>query len=377
MLLRLVVSALAAAAFSVAPAGVHAASGEQPEPEYRLIVIDGFDEGHSAAFGLNDHGVAVGRGANGTQGWQAFIWEPGRGSRVLEARDGSSVATAINNNGDAVGYIQTNENGMEPLQWTRTGETIPLGARNGPAHAKAISDGGYITGVHYGNGGTRTAFLYQIDGPFSMETLTSMPEDCAVATAAAVNAHGVVAGAVHALATSKAAIWTGGQHQVIAAEHWLNSEATAINDEGVVAGWYETRPNHPQAFLWRPDSGVLEVEASGGSSVQLFSINDRGQGAGAEADSRNMRRAIVWDEERGSRDLNGLVELPGDGWRLTEARAINNRGWIAGTADVLGVSRAFVLQPIQETHERTTPPAVARAGSDAMPSAALAQGGIW
>jgi hypothetical protein len=43
-------------------------------------------------------------------------------------------------------------------------------------------------------------------------------------------------------------------------------------------------------------------------------------------------------------DLN--VVLPaGSGWTLTEARAINARGQIAGSGALNGVSRGFVLTP--------------------------------
>jgi len=43
-------------------------------------------------------------------------------------------------------------------------------------------------------------------------------------------------------------------------------------------------------------------------------------------------------------DLNSL--LPADsGWHLIEARGINNRGMIVGTATINGEVRAFLLVP--------------------------------
>jgi hypothetical protein len=43
-------------------------------------------------------------------------------------------------------------------------------------------------------------------------------------------------------------------------------------------------------------------------------------------------------------DLNAVLPS-GSGWTLTEARAINARGQIAGTGTLNGISRGFVLTP--------------------------------
>ena len=76
-----------------------------------------------------------------------------------------------------------------------------------------------------------------------------------------------------------------------------------------------------------------------------YDVDGAGEAVGAAApapDAPNAR-ALLW---RGGRtvDLNGLLPL-NSGWVLEEARAINNRGQIAGTGLFHGAPRAFLLTP--------------------------------
>jgi len=143
-----------------------------------------------------------------------------------------------------------------------------------------------------------------------------------------------------------------------------NSWGRDINNDNQVVGESDTDPdesggyNLTRAFLWQngtmTDLGAL---AEDGFSAAL-AINDDGVIVGWAGNEDNQRRAFIYDDGE-MRDLNDLICLQTEegvtfvpGITLTEARDINEDGWIVGWGDVRSsssASRGFLLIPIDPT----------------------------
>jgi probable HAF family extracellular repeat protein len=131
-----------------------------------------------------------------------------------------------------------------------------------------------------------------------------------------------------------------------------NSCAYGISDSGLIVGEAETSaPSIDHAFLVIDgrmcDLGVLDDHPRRGTGTRPESsargVNNLGEVVG-EAWTLLGRRAFFWSRERGMRDLNALIPI-GCGWTLQQARAINDRGQIAGWGMHGGDTRAFLLTP--------------------------------
>jgi len=106
-----------------------------------------------------------------------------------------------------------------------------------------------------------------------------------------------------------------------------NSEATAVNADGWVVGQSDVTQGF-DAFLWTPDHGMADLGTLGGGFSSALDVNDRGQVVGwsGTADS-GVRRGFVWTAAA------GMVELPPlPGYASSEARFVNNRGYIVGVS---------------------------------------------
>ena len=106
-----------------------------------------------------------------------------------------------------------------------------------------------------------------------------------------------------------------------------NSEATAINNAGQVAGFSYTTLGNARATIW--DRGILtELRSSNGGPSQAYAINNAGQIAGAvnvASPLGNDWRATVWN---GSASLGTLSASEGP------AFGINDTGLVTGSHGV-------------------------------------------
>jgi probable HAF family extracellular repeat protein len=143
----------------------------------------------------------------------------------------------------------------------------------------------------------------------------------------------------------EAFIWQDGAFRTL--DHlpgYTSSTAVAINETGLVVGWSgDVTGSVSRAALW---SGARVTElATLGSDInsQALDVNDRGQVVGWSSNAAGETRAVFWQDSV-VMDLNSLLPA-GSGWQLIEARGINNRGMVVGTARINGELRAFVLIP--------------------------------
>jgi probable HAF family extracellular repeat protein len=104
--------------------------------------------------------------------------------------------------------------------------------------------------------------------------------------------------------------------------------ANAINNRGDVVGSRTDSTGRTRAFLWYrgsfTDVGVASLRAPRPSaSNQGFAVNDRGQIVGHFTSRVGVTHAFIWDQ-------GVMTELSTPTGQYSSARAINNRGTIAG-----------------------------------------------
>lgn len=121
------------------------------------------------------------------------------------------------------------------------------------------------------------------------------------------------------------------------------SAAFAVNNMGQVVGeamWSSsgrdlTRDVH--AFYWSSGTGILDMGTLGGQSSRALGLNSQGEAVG-EAEYNPAvfgYHAFYWNRATGMRDMNSLLS-PADAvmWTLTSAQDINDRRQVVGTGQV-------------------------------------------
>jgi probable HAF family extracellular repeat protein len=116
------------------------------------------------------------------------------------------------------------------------------------------------------------------------------------------------------------------------------SEATAINNLGHVAGFGRSAVNY-EAFFWTPDTGLIGLGfLPGGVVSDAWGINDQDQVVGVSYYSGSSWEAFLWDPDVG---MIGLGDLPG-GQFASIAHDINNAATVVGRSLAGAGQRAFV-----------------------------------
>lgn len=229
---------------------------------------------YSWATAINDSGTIVGHQEG--QHYMPVIWEKS-GVRKLDRPAYNSFVYGINNKGVAVGssWPDNSEDRLRPIVWIEKKayrlQAPPMGGDTG---ANGINDQGEIIG------NTRRP-----DGSFPVKWVNWRP-------------------------------------------HFLHLEgngyAHAINNKGMVVGSAGTADAYSAVVWHRGEKKYLP--ALHGSSTAL-AINNNGLIVGVSGD-----RAVLWDGSMVAYDLNSCLNASdvAQGWVLTSATGINDRGEIVG-----------------------------------------------
>ncbi|MHB1459913.1 MAG: hypothetical protein ACYC1M_01345 [Armatimonadota bacterium] len=140
--------------------------------------------------------------------------------------------------------------------------------------------------------------------------------------------------------TKRAAVWTKDRLRILP-DMGFGGCARAVSERGWVVGYVQTKRTRGSAALWvkgelklLPDDGIGYSEA--------FAVNSGGVIVGSAVIANQGCRAVVWDRDD-MKILNKQCDLP-EGWNLREATCINDKGDIAGMAEVNGLLHGFILR---------------------------------
>ena len=307
-------------------------------------------------------------------------------------RGGESFAYGINNAGTVVGQAVWREGAFRATRWDGGLATDLQLASNpedpvtqGTGTAFGINDSGRVIGTRRDVTGIPHATRWDGDVQTSLGAFGPGTDSQAYA----VNQQGVGVAVVVAPAKSYAYVWKDNLQIPLKSLGFDNTQAKAINNLGQIVGWSDPAfgPRATRAVSWNseePDEvtiigdigtraygnndkgevvgslstdGATDVPMLWDGSIALklstfgggtaIDINNAGQSVGySYVDEYQNRRAVMWSGA-GQIDLNTFLDRDtiSIGWYLMEANAINDSGWIVGTArnSVSGERHAFLL----------------------------------
>ena len=305
---------------SIVAAGLALASGAAAAYDATLIDLGTLGGANAYAAAVSAGGRVAGCAETGSGEIHAFVWQGGRMTdlgRGAEAA-GNSCALAVNDRGLAAGRASTGE----LVLWEGTAARS-LGIRGDIGD---MNDAGTVVGARAEGGSTR-AFVY------ASGVLTELGEPGTRSEATAVNARGQVVGG----ANGRAFLYESGVLNDLGTLGGNMSVARAINSGGEIVGQAANEFGQPTPFIHR---GTMQA-LPGPSYSSAVAISASGKVAGSGEG--------VYGYVIAGGAVTRLSELPAvvaKGWRKLEPTAMNDRGWIVGTAEnASGDLRAFLLVP--------------------------------
>ena len=159
------------------------------------------------------------------------------------------------------------------------------------------------------------------------------------AEATAINDNGVIVGWSRTTnGVTHAFSWDGAMHDLHTFGTSNSSSATAVNQNGMVIGYVSNQ----EPFLWTPSDGVITLHVPGGyTSAQPLGLNNRGDVVGVA--NSGAGSAVLWTNGVMT-DLQTVIPTS-PAWDLDGAYGINDSGQIVGYGKNGGLTKGFLLQP--------------------------------
>jgi len=286
---------------------------------------------------------------------RGFRWSRAVGPNLLLPAPGAvaSWATAVNRMGTAAGVSYPGE--VLTLWSAAGGAGLPLAlpyVNAADLRPTAINDAGVLVGHVETLDGFRSWVWDPVNGSRALPSLGFPP----FGLATDINALGQISGYIEPSFPVTSPIpflfdLASGTSTFLASAS--GGQAFGLDDAGNVVGQVISLPNGPSPpCLWRSSTDRLDLtegSAHAGASGVALDVNRDGLVVGELVPNTlpSQRRAFVWSEALGLRDLNDLVENRGSILLLT-ALDVSDRGWIVGIArDTASGTQtmAFLLRP--------------------------------
>ncbi|HEU4560222.1 MAG TPA: hypothetical protein VFS20_20400 [Longimicrobium sp.] len=252
---------------------------------------------------LNDHGLVVGlaqkAGDVSFQQRHPTVWKVGPGG-VETIELGPFVqgqAEDVNNRGVVVGWSAASLTAPpQAFRWTERGGIQPIPPLAGPRNAaNGINEAGDVVG-----NSTVSATPPFIDHAvvwWRNGRVTDIGTLGFNTTARSINDHGEVVGFGQACPAcpQRPFYWSAETGIVdMGTPPGSRSFAFEIDNHGRVAGWYESSPGVPHAFIWTLVGGRVDLPTLGGAISSTGSINARGQVTGRAQTPSGAVHAVIW-----------------------------------------------------------------------------------
>ena len=350
---------------------------------FTVIDLGTLGGNRSEAHGLNDRGQVVGRSLDAAGRDQAFIWQNGVISNLLNRPEyPSNSAWDVSETGAVSGETQLTNGAVRAFYLSATGLVVRDPFPDATfCYGRGLNDHGAAVGeADLSRFLNNTPTLWDAGQMQSLGTfLSCFGEGCWYGeidgdsgVAFDINNAGQVVGFAHNYFHSPwDTLWDpflwqdtnlNGQRDD---EEMINlgtlggyaGYAYGVNELGEVVGVSLTGPQWgtEHAFLVTPSNGVWnavsptsrenpllqDLGTLGGNASSAYAINDAGSIVGWADTTGGVRHAFL-RAEGAMMDLNDLV-CTNSGWTLVEARDINNAGQIAGIGILNGETRGFLL----------------------------------
>jgi len=320
---------------------------------YRITDMGELGEGEPGEDGiaaLNDAGQIAGTTPGAGDMARGFLWGAGREVPLgTLPKHHASIAYGLNSRGQVAGASYNIASRGRAFLWD--GAPHRIGSLPGfpYSEARGVNDAGQVAGSSETGGHDRwratvaRAFLWDAGEMTDLGTLGGP-----YSRAYGINNAGVVVGKADTsvFGQTHAFAWSGGQMQDLGTLGGANSLAYHINDRGQAVGYSEVGVGETRhAFLYA-DGQMRDLGAVPGLDDSVaYDVNSAGEAVGtaASAPDAASQRALLWRNGQ-TVDLSRLLP-PNSGWTLDEARAINDRGQIAGLGHFHGLPRTFLLTP--------------------------------
>jgi probable HAF family extracellular repeat protein len=287
----------------------------------------------SAGEAINNRGEVVGQAATPGGSW-AFLWKRGRMYNL-----GPTIAYGINDRGQVTGgfppdaWLWTHKTGLQDVGSLGSGGATGLGIND---RKEIVGNSGVATDDNF------HAFFWK-DG--HMRDLGTFGEGCNT-YGFGINSLSQVVGQ----SCGRAFVWTesDGIRDLGTLDQGYNTKATAINDMGQIVGSSAAFTlNGTHSVYFTPGEVIDLGTVAGYESNWAQGVNNRGQVVGRLFSWTRSPQFGAFVDDLDTRqmvDLNTLIP-PDSGWKLTDARGINDAGEITGTGLIGGQSHAYLLIP--------------------------------
>ena len=319
-----------------------AASPAISVPAYHLDILFGTGERFGSGSDINNAGQVVGTTGN-THDPLAIIWNNKSPTPLYSSLCCTYTETwahAVNSFGQVAG-----EDTYQAAVWTSQTAIMLPSAGSTQSTALGINDAGQVVGFTGNFDSTGRATLWQNGSAIDLGTLGG-----SYSAAYDINGSGWVVGASQLAGSDsfRASLWRDGTVTALASPSGESSYAYGVNESGQIAGQAGSR-----AAVWT--AGALSLIGAPGSAAS--DINNVGQVVGSftdpESESANSR-ATLWSDGTAI-DLNSFLSQAdlATGWSLQSANAINDHGWITGSAynESLGTRYAYLLSVVPAVPE--------------------------
>lgn len=332
----------------------------QAAPMYRITrITPPTGQGYCQVLGLNDAGQAI--GACNTR--EFFVWSQATGAQSHGDPNFPGAVfwpTAINNAGVVIGSrYESHETRNPGFMWDAVNGFRYFGGKVGTfLDARALNDSNQVAGIRAVDDGLFIWKAFRWSEADGMTFLKPSANRRTLATA--INNAGQIVGTIENLDTGNG---YGVRYEPDGSvTHILTplqvGSPYAVNGLGHAAGGMRTPKKGYQAFIWAPETGVVDIDERPLRSDESYAqdMNDAGQVVGSMSwlgSGGNTKEApFYWDPTTGMRDLMTLLD-PSD--PLTSQLAslasysarLNAHGQVVVDAyTVLGESWPVLLTPV-------------------------------
>jgi uncharacterized membrane protein len=345
--MKLLTIAVVASELLIAPGSATSA------PSYTFTDLGALTTGNSQAHGINASGEVTGYARSPEGSDHPALWRNGEVFNLQRAADPyewrSGYGYSINDNGWVAGIFDL---GTAPRAavWDGANRKIYPSFLAVDNRAFGINNAGIVVGYAIQS---PTAYHGVVWTDAGANKLTSLGGDYTIAYS--INNAGQIVGYSQKLGqfTNYAVGWnvTSVDNPIVLSG--TGSVAYGNNDLGEVVGLLGVQGGGTLPVRWSNGQEIILSTLGANGSTAARDINNLGNAVGFSVDPlSNEQHAALWTAGQ-IYDLNVFLsgDLSNSGWYLSEANAINDSDWIAGTAinRGTGARHAFLLSmPIPE-----------------------------